>query len=181
MPFHKALWVAVPLFITGLIAGLISSPDWLDYFGSLQQISDTLANATPLSLFLFILFNNAVTLLFAFALSPVLCLAPILSLFVNGWVIGLVSVAVYHQESLLFVLAGILPHGIIEIPALLISQAAAIGFGSSLLLYVFQRSSRDRMIPRIRQNAIYFGIAMLMLPAAAVIEAFVTPLILSHI
>ena len=181
MHFSKALWIAVPLFFAGLVSGILSPPDWLEGFNSLSEIADTFSTATPLALFLFILFNNALTLVFTFALSPILCLAPILSLFTNGWVIGLVAVTVYQQESLEFVLAGILPHGMIEIPALLISQASAIGFGSSLLLYVFQQSSRDRMVPRMKQNARFFALAMLMLPIAAIIEAFVTPLILNQV
>jgi stage II sporulation protein M len=131
-----------------------------------------------MELFFFILINNVVALSIAFVLSPILCIVPVASLLGNGWLIALAFSAALEQESLGYVLAGILPHGVIEIPALLLALAAAIRFGSSLIVAVFKREKRAQVIPVLVESARYLGIALLLLPAAALVETFITPLLL---
>ena len=114
----------------------------------------------------------------SFALSPVLCLLPILTLMLNGWLLTFVSSAVMQEKSLGFVLAGLLPHGIIEIPAFILGEAAALSFGAMVILVLFKKKQKNQLVPSLKQNFKYLMIAFALLVPAAIIETFVTPLLL---
>ena len=104
---------------------------------------------------------------------------PVIALVLNGGIIGFISAMVAEQESVGFVLAGLLPHGIFEIPALIIGQAAALRFGTMALLSLFQKNSRRLFLPNLRQNFRYLLIALALLLPAAIIETYITPLLIT--
>jgi stage II sporulation protein M len=103
---------------------------------------------------------------------------PILALTVNGWLLAVVGAEIVRAESLGFLLAGILPHGILEIPALIIAQAAAMSFGATVVAAVFKKERRSQIPPSFKQNLRWLGLALFLLLPAAIIETFVTPLLL---
>jgi stage II sporulation protein M len=104
---------------------------------------------------------------------------PILALTVNGWIIAFVSATVIQEESLGFLLAGLLPHGIFELPALILGQAAALSFGAMLILALFKKERREALPSTLKQNVKYLLIALALLVPAAIIEAYITPLLLT--
>jgi stage II sporulation protein M len=73
---------------------------------------------------------------------------------------------------------GILPHGIFEIPALIIGQAAALGLGAMTIAAVFSKDRREELFPYLRKSIKYLGVVILLLIIAAGIEAFITPPVL---
>jgi stage II sporulation protein M len=129
-------------------------------------------------MFFFILVKNIGALLLPFALSPLLCLLPVASLLLNGALISLVSVIVAQEKSVGYVLSGILPHGIIEIPAYVIGQAVSISMGFTLIAAIFSARKRQQLLPVFKTNARYMIIALILLIPAAAIETFATPLLL---
>ena len=70
---------------------------------------------------------------------------PILALVVNGWLLAFVSAVVAEEKSLGFVLTGLLPHGIFELPALILGEAAALSFGTAVILALFIKERRKRL------------------------------------
>ena len=103
---------------------------------------------------------------------------PVLSLFVNGWLIGYIAVIAIERVGFLFILRGILPHGIFELPAFFIGEAAALSSGVAVMLAIFS-AARRQALPRIlRRNVILLLIAMALLIPAALIETYITPLFL---
>jgi stage II sporulation protein M len=86
---------------------------------------------------------------------------------------------VVREKSLSFLLAGLLPHGIFEIPALIIGEAAALSFGVAMIVALFTRDRGNRLLPRFKANLKYLLIALALLVPAAIIETFVTPKFLS--
>lgn len=179
------LWVilAVILFGLGLAVG-ISSPAGAAALStdvaSLQKLSEFLATLPLPAVFVVILFKNVLALLFSFGLSPFLCLVPILALVTNGWLIGLVSNTVLGEKSVTYLLAGLLPHGIFEIPAFIMGEAVALSFGVSMIVYLFKKNSREMLMANFRRNFRYFVIALILLIPAAIMETFVTPLVLKR-
>lgn len=186
-PFRFRIWVIIStgIFLLGLIGGLIftlNSPvDSVDFFADdlayLDDIGDLLEPGT-FGTFLLILLNNVVAFVFTLALSPLLLLLPVLSLLLNGALISLISVLVARVESVGFVLTGMLPHGVIEIPAFIIGQAAALSFGFFILASIFSANQRARLGADLTRSLKFFGIAVLLLIPAAIIETFVTPQLL---
>jgi stage II sporulation protein M len=102
-----------------------------------------------------------------------------MALIVNGWIIAIVSTIAIEEESLGFILAALLPHGIIEIPALILGEAAALSFGAMVTISLFNKEKRKLVMPNLKQNLRYLLIAIGLLLPAAIIETYITPLFLS--
>lgn len=176
MQFKKWLIVAASLFIFGILLGLVASPDLIsNELTELEETSSGLAGWPAFAVFVFIFVKNTFALLSSFILAPILCISAVLSLVLNGWLISVVGAAVVEQESFGFLFAGILPHGIFEIPALIIGGAAALSFGMSCIIGLFNKTKRAGIIPNFQMNLRYMGVALILLFPAALIEAFITP------
>ncbi len=181
MSYKKWIIVAIALFVVGLVIGLFP-PSVLS--GLISAEIDALVrlggSITPFtgSAFIFIFAKNAIALLASFILSPILCLLPIFSLVSNGLLLSFVAETIAHQKSIMFVLAGILPHGIFEITALIMGQAAALSLGVAVMQAVFKKAKRKQLLPNLKQNLKYLLIALALLLPAAAIETYITPLLL---
>jgi stage II sporulation protein M len=180
MKYKWWILVAILLFGIGIIAGLATpatiSSLFSDKLVGVEELSGILA-PFKVSTVILIFIKNVIVLLFSFALSPIFCLVPILTLAVNGWLLALVSSVVVEEKSLGFVLAGLLPHGIIELPALFIGEAAALSFGVAAMVALFKKERRELLLPSLRQNLKYLWIALALLLPAAIIETYITPLL----
>ena len=106
---------------------------------------------------------------------------PVVSLALNGAILGLFAAFyVNNGQSLLVYLAGILPHGIFELPALVLAMSCGLYLCRVITDYVrFNRKGTVK--PALANIARVLVLNVLPLTAiAAVIEANVTPLILAH-
>ena len=182
MSFKRWVIIAISLFGIGLVLGLVAPTNTSSLLAedikAIEELTDFLSALPKFIIFVIIFINNAITLVLSFLLSPLLCLLPVLSLIANGWLITFVSAAVMQEKSLGFVLAGLLPHGIIELPAFILGQAAALSFGTAVILALFNKERRD-LLPPLKKNSRYLLIALALLLPAAIIETYVTPLILT--
>lgn len=145
------------------------------------------SNHPQLWLFTFIFLNNAVKSVLFIFLGAFFGLFPLYVLFVNGGMLGYVlQTASGPDMSVLELFArGILPHGIVELPALFVACAYGIRFG-----FLLMRSLFLAMMPSRRQQAgaeiVHFLTMLVPLSVclvaamfvAAVIETFITPLLL---
>ncbi len=174
--------MTVFLFGIGLAFGLVLPADIADFLAedlaALEQLGAILRPFT-VSTAIFIFSKNVLALVLSFIFSPILCLLPILALIVNGWIISFISSIIVQEKSLGFLLAGLLPHGILELPALIIGEAAALSFGFMVLTALVSRNKRKFFWPHLKQNLKYLAIAVSLLVPAAIIETYVTPLFLS--
>ncbi|MFC1984351.1 stage II sporulation protein M [Chloroflexota bacterium] len=182
MSYKKWIFIAIFLFGIGLALGLATPTSVINLFTeditALQELSDIFVPSKFITVIL-VLIKNASVLLLSFALSPIFCLMPILTLTVNGWLIAFISVAVIRVESLSFVLAGLLPHGIFELPAFILGEAAALSFGAIVIIALFKKERRNLLLPSLKQNLRYLMIALTLLVPAAIIEIYITPLLLT--
>jgi stage II sporulation protein M len=182
MNYKKWIFIAILLFGIGLIFGLATPASMSDIISgdintTLKELSGIVVPFSALTV-IFIFVKNASALLLSFAFSPILCLMPILSLVINGWVIAFVSNAVIEEKSFGYLLAGLLPHGIFEIPAFIIGEAAALSFGAMVILTLLKKRDGNLLLSHLKQNVRYLIIAIALLMPAAIIETFVTPLLL---
>ena len=183
MSYKRWIFIAIFLFGVGLVFGLATPTGFASLISedidALKELGGLLASL-PLALVVVIIFiKNASVLLLSFALSPIFCLIPILTLTVNGWLLAFVSVIVSQEKSVGFVLAGLLPHGIFELPALIMGEAAALSFGTVMILALFKKERRSLLLPSLKRNLRYLMVALALLLPAAIIETYVTPLLLT--
>lgn len=173
--------VAFLLFSLGIVFGLFSpSGETLmaEDLAALEKLVGWLAVLPPGLLAIFILLKNWLALLVSFAFSPLLGLGPILALTTNGLLLGVIVVEVTEEVSLGYLLTGLLPHGVFEIPALLIGEAAALSFGASVFLVLLRKNSFQQLSSSLKKNLRYLLLALLLMVPAAIIEVFITPRLL---
>ena len=136
-----------------------------------------LLKLSPLLLMLAIFANNAVKSLaamlggFFFGIFPVLFIAS------NGYIIGLVVSLKESEMGLLKVLLAIIPHGVLEIPAVLIASSYGVWLG---LKFYRAMLGKGEFKPYLKKALIvYFKIVVPLLFIAAFIETFITPVLAS--
>ena len=137
-------------------------------------VIDEEGNMSVLSL----LTNNWTAMLFSacYGFIPFLFL-PLVSLLANGSLLGMLAV-IYHTGgvSLLAYLAGILPHGIFEIPALMLSVTCGVCLCRNMCRMLLHS---DKQIPLVELLSDLLRVLLLVvLPLtvlAAVMECYVTP------
>ena len=182
MSYKWWLIIAGCLFGTGIVLGLTISGTVTDFLiEDISLLKELAAALAPfkISTAVFILGKNLFALLVSFIFSPFLCVMPIIALLLNGWLLSFISALVVQERSLGFVLAALLPHGIFEIPALIIGEAAALSFGVAAMMALVSPEKRELLLPNLKQNLRYLIVAGILLVPAAIIETFITPLLLS--
>lgn len=140
-------------------------------------VMDEVGNMSVLAL----LTNNWMAMLFSalYGFIPFLFL-PVFSLLANGSLLGMLAVVyVTNDMSLLAYLAGLLPHGIFELPALVLSISCGVCLCQNMCRIV---TNDDRRIPLVELLSDLLRVLLLMvLPLtvlAAVMECYVTPLVM---
>ena len=184
MNFKPWVLVAVALFSIGLVFGL-SLPDsntgaLSAETNALEQLATFINSLPPLAMFGLILLKNVTAVLFGFIMSPLFLVVPVLSLVLNGWLIGAVAGTVVAEQSVGYLLAGLLPHGVFELPALFMGEAAALSFGLAAMQSIAFRGKRDQLTVTLKSDLKYLGISLALFVPAALMETFVTPLFLGR-
>jgi uncharacterized membrane protein SpoIIM required for sporulation len=145
-------------------------------FGS-GGVNPAFTQLQPPFLSLELFFHNWLVSINMALAGAVFGLPTIATLFFNGWLVGVLRPLIPDLDMFL---AAILPHGIIEIPAFLISGSAGIRFGYRIFLASRSEPSERFGIMRnaLRETTyIVLGLAPLYL-VAGVIEGTITPVIM---
>ena len=114
----------------------------------------------------------------ALVLGVGLGIIPILFVAGNGIILSMLADTISRQQGTLFVIAALLPHGIIEVPMVLIS--AGIGLRLGHTMYPSLIGMKTDIKTELREGiGFYMRVIVPLLFVAAMIETFVTPLIAS--
>lgn len=144
---------------------------------SFKQMVSPLEGASALRIFVFIFLKNTIAAFIAAFLGIVFGIVPMFSLLVNGLYLGIFAYLFFQQDAAIVFFAGILPHGIIEIPAFILSAATGFWLGVAVIRRIV--FGERKVIEKTRLAVeFFFGTLLPMLFVAALIEAFITPLVL---
>ena len=171
----RTLLTASALFAVTVVLGIFTPLD--SFLGMGQEFEDflePLLTASPALLLLFIFLNNAAKALGVVVLGILLGLPGVLFVTVNGFVIGAVVSAVESAKGLKYIVAGLTPHGIIEIPMLLLATALSFMVGWESFKWLSHKESRVEAQLLASVN-LYLKVVLPGLAVAALIEMFVTP------
>ncbi|MCU0632038.1 MAG: stage II sporulation protein M [Methanolinea sp.] len=124
-------------------------------------------------------FNNLQACLLMFLGGASFGLLTVFIISTNGFVIGSVLELVREQHSALYVIAAIVPHGIFEIPAFLIS--GALGLLLAKALWREWEGSEDASVRAYAFGRTFLLLVVPLVAVAAGVEAFITPEILRFI
>lgn len=146
--------------------------------GQLSQSLNFAKNQNDFIIFFIIFFNNAIKAFLAIILGLLFGLYPLFFIFSNGFLVGVTIFVVYNKYGIARVLAGLLPHGIFEVPAMILASSYGIWLGYRV--YRRLRHRKEALKPYLKlAMRKYFSELVPLIFIAALIEAFVTPVILS--
>jgi uncharacterized membrane protein SpoIIM required for sporulation/ABC-type transport system involved in multi-copper enzyme maturation permease subunit len=206
--YRNALGPALRRVIPAMIALVLIAgvSVWLGYDWIMVNIPKVLAKASPADLekitntarempgladikgsisaaFLFLNNTRAVTLIF---------FAGLFSFGVLGVLLYMVNIGLLGGVFALFQLLGahpwqvfgygVLPHGIFEIPALMIGSAAMLYMGVAIVTPQTGKSMGEVILELLADwTKIFIGIVVPLLAVAALIEAYITPALLANV
>jgi len=131
-------WIISGIFLFFIFVGFVFPVFFVDeIFEVLKNLINQTENLSGLGLILFIIFNNIGTSFIGIILGFFLGIVPIFVSLVNGYVLGFVA-RLAVEEGGFGVLWSLAPHGVFEIPALIISLGIGLKIGKSVLdVFVF--------------------------------------------
>ncbi len=199
-----ALRRILPAFIAVILIAGVSL--WMGYDWIIVNVSQLIEKASPenlekiagvarempglgdvqgsiSALFLFVNNTRAVTIIF---------FAGLFSFGVLGVLLYMVNIGLIGGVFALFELLGaqpwtvfqygVLPHGIFEIPALMISSAAMLYMGVAIVTPQTGKSMGEVILELLADwTKIFIGVVVPLLAIAAVIEAYLTPVLLASV
>jgi stage II sporulation protein M len=180
--------IVVALFVLSAALGYVIPgmyPEVVDaLLSGLQDKADQLTGQQPLLMMLGIFWNNAFASLLALIFGLAAGLFPLFFVMSNGIAIGIVLEMIVAKMGasvgILVFVAGILPHGIIELPAVLISASIGLKLGYHALLSLIKR--QDMVTGELMSGLRIFVFWIVpMLFVAAFIETFITSLLLGSV
>ncbi|WP_010279757.1 stage II sporulation protein M [Paenibacillus senegalensis] len=156
--------------------------------GQLQGVIGSLTGdeASPWFLFFYILMNNTFLSIVIMYLGAFFALVPLYFLVSNGLLLGYLALENNSAGEWMFFAKAILPHGIIEIPAILIAGAYGIKFGflmaEGALSFISARRRaivQEKIITFLKLTIPLLAVIAGMLFVAAILENTLTPWLLS--
>lgn len=192
---RKYVFVSFLLFAAGTGIGIFNENLHTALDGQLESVRK-LASAIEqssnpkLQLFLIILVNNVLKALLVLGLGVLFAVLPAFFLVMNGAVLGYLYVLRASETGAASALGelakGILPHGMIEIPAIMLAAAFGMKLGGFMyrwLAFTVTGNSKKRLTREWKEFTFKLpllgaGITLLLL-VAAIIESTLTPWILS--
>jgi uncharacterized membrane protein SpoIIM required for sporulation/ABC-type transport system involved in multi-copper enzyme maturation permease subunit len=193
-----------PAFLLMVIVAGLSL--WMSYDWVMVNISDAMAHASPDELakveeniselpdlssmnghldasFLFLNNTRSMVMIFLAGLTSFGVLGVMIYMLNIGLIGGVYAILkLLGISPLPIFLAGILPHGIFEIPALMLGSAAVLYIGAVIVTPQTGKSMGEVVLEMMADWAkLFVGIVVPLLAVAALIESYVTPEILMRV
>jgi stage II sporulation protein M len=169
------------VFALSIAVGYIAYGIYPEYamqsISGLEELVEMLEGLSLLEIMLVIFINNTIAMFIAILFGIVLGIVPLLVLVLNGFIIGTIVRLLIVENGLAFIVAGLVPHGIIEIPLLLLSTSIGMKIGYEVLLALAGKPS-DIKIEFIKGMKFFFYWMVPLIFVAALIETFITPVIM---
>lgn len=176
----RNLILATSIFFISLVLGTLIGQNTVEaLMRQLGAVLEPLAWTGKLSILLVLLIfiNNAIKALGLVFLGILLGLPPVFFIGLNGFVLGALGSALESVGGWRYVMASFVPHGVIEIPVILLATALGLTVGVESLRWLVRRESRVKSqlsdCLKVYLRWILPGLAV-----AAIIEVFVTPLLI---
>ncbi len=180
-PLTNAIIITFLLFFSTITVGWVGSIYHPEMGTNLMQLFEkevagqmNIDKPFDMSVKLFINNFGACLLLFLGGASFGILTIFIMSL--NGIVIGAIMEIIHKDHSWVFIAAALLPHGIFEIPAFIISGALGILLAQSLISEWYGGADTAGEAQKLARIFLLYVLPLVVV--AACVEAFITPVII---
>jgi stage II sporulation protein M len=172
---------SVLLFCTAALAGgmaVVYFPQVAFYLQELlKQFAQVFRGLPTLQLATAIFINNSLKTLVVILLGPLFGIAPVVFLIVNGAILGAVMPMAIASQGLWSSIMTILPHGVLELPAIFLGTSIGMRLGRQFFLRLAGTTDTNIASEFGYSLRIYFIIILPLLLVAAAVEVYLTPLI----
>jgi len=163
----SALFIAA--FLTGFLAPI---PGKMELLEELKDAFEPLQTIPLWKMFFVILLNNSAKS-FAVLLSGILFgLVPLIAVATNGYILGTAYLFASGEVGYSKAVKAVLPHGVFEIPAVLLTAAYGLWLGVTFAKRIRRRDMAGFGNQVVHAIRMYFGIAFPLFILAALIETF---------
>jgi len=180
-PLANAIIITFLLFFTTVTIGWVGTmqnpamgQDLMKLFE--KEVAGQMTGACPYDMCVKLFANNLEACILLFLGGASFGIFTILIMSLNGIVIGAILEIVHTDHSIPFVTAAILPHGIFEIPAFIISGALGILLAQSLVAEWYGEGDTAADAKNFARIFLLYVLPLVAL--AAGVEAFITPVII---
>jgi stage II sporulation protein M len=192
----RYFYAAGLLLIAGVLIGYIQA-DLVDALakqmlaqikGIVDKIKDS-GGSVPVT-FWAIFLNNVTSAVSMMLLGLLFAIFPIFGLLSNGVLLGYLmqKISSAGMNAFFFVLVGIMPHGIFELPAVVFAAALGIRYGILVMRSIgaswrteTRVAVKREWLVSVKQFPLALGIVVCVLLVAALIESAVTPYLIQNI
>ena len=172
------LMTSLAMFALGLVIGLVivyRIPELADHFANtLSQFVQTFAGMPSWKLALAIFANNSLKTLMAILLGTVLGIVPGIFLLANGVALGVAFSLSIQTRGLWLAVFSILPHGVLELPAVFLGTSIGLMLGTQALMQLIGQSTAPLRVEIVHGFKFYCTVIVPLLILAALVEVFVT-------
>ncbi len=171
------LCIVSSLFLLSFLLGYLTPHRYQEEIaGTLLSHFSSLESHTRIQLFLKIFLNNYLSTLLALLIGLFFCLGTVLFLLINGFVMGNLLSFASTRASLYKIGLAIVPHGIFEVPAVLIASSYGLWWGvKNYRRFRYRDSFQEQFALPMKR---YLHIVVPLLLIGAFVEAYITPLII---
>jgi stage II sporulation protein M len=175
---YPYLKTSLVIFGSGIVIGLMSVthfPDLAGYFeSSVVGFVKIFRGLSKFELAAAIFLNNALKTLLEILLGSLFGIIPMVFLLANGIALGVVFSLSAQSRGPWLSLLSILPHGILELPAVFLGASIGLMVGSHVLKRLFGRAETTLGGELVRGCRFFCTVILPMLLIAALVEAFLT-------
>lgn len=176
----RSLILATTVFFVSIVVGTLIGQDIVQaLIGQVGTVLEplTLTGSLSVLLLLIVFVNNAIKALALIFLGILVAVPPLLFIAVNGFVLGGLGSALASVNGSAYALASFAPHGVIEIPVILLAAALGLTAGMESVRWLARKESRVKL-QLSNGLKVYVRWILPGLAIAALIEVFVTPLVM---
>ncbi len=189
---QKYLFLGLALFLLGSLLGYLNAEliqnMAKDLLEQLEKIAKRMEDhGSPFYTFWVIFQNNVIASLTMLGLGVFFGIFPVFALLSNGVLLGymLKTMAIKGINPLSILALGILPHGVIEIFAVIVAAAIGIKYGMYMIRIMLSMANsgvRSRVLDEFKESLhelpYIVGSVIVLLFLAAVIESTITPFLI---
>jgi stage II sporulation protein M len=180
-PLANAIIVTFLLLFTTIMVGWVGSAqnpslgqELMNQFEN--EVAGQIDGENPYDMCLKLFANNLQACVLLFLGGASFGILTIFVMSLNGIVIGAILQLVSKDHTALFVAAALVPHGIFEIPAFILSGALGILLAQSLIAEWYGRE--DTAAGAGRFGRLFILYVLPLVATAACVEAFITPVVI---
>jgi len=189
---HNLNWIVIALFffLFGIILPMFLSGRENFFFLELTEnqqhflaeMAEIIFTGSPLRGIAILFLNNLLASVQMMLFGIFIGIPPLMGLFTNGFLLGNILLSLeYEGASLLtFIAAGVLPHGVFELPAFIVSASFGLKIGFHLLFPLPQKKRGESLKFIWQEYLALLPLIVYLLLIAAIVEITLTPLLLKR-